>query len=670
MFAKSIKTGQLLVAVAAAMSNPTSIFIGRAALTALSLLSDELSERNPALLKLAAEIERDFNRELAKPAYDKPADTRQLLPQMLEISAARMEFAEHGLDAGRILDDLIDRLDSPDYRPEHIRAFRRLLAPILADICNDPRLKQALDPALTRLQMQRQQEQSSQIEAILARLGGIEHALEAPAALAPADLAALAARFGAPAGAGHATLIEFLTDKADEYRLYRDQIDSLDERISAVAALKSQALGAAEKLDFDAVEDILAAVTNTEATLFAETTLARAQNALMRGRAEQAFSLLSAAADSFGAVSPAEPPRRRNHHAGLLLAHGQRYGGPALMLAAEMLDTAAAQARATDQPALLSACLQNRAIALHNQARFSAGSEAIALLDEAVAVFETALAGLDPELRPEDWATAQQNLGAALSTLGGRTAGDAGIAHLARTVSAFEAALGMRSRADDPRDWSRLQQNLGVALKAWGERLSGEAASVAMVRSVAAFETALGAISPQDDADDWATIQLNLGNALTAQAELAEDALRIALLARAESCFENALAVYTRRDHPMDWASLQINLGNARALRAASGDGPDAAAAFAGAEAAYHAALDAYDEAEHPMLWAMAEENLACLHDDRARRGGAEAGAHLQAALGHVENALRIYDPDHSSQDYQSAARLRDDIRARLASTG
>ena len=670
MFAKSIKTGQLLVALVAAVTNPTPVFVGRAALAAFSLLSEEIAARNPALARLAAEIERDFHRELAKPAYDKPDDARQLLPQMLELSAARMDFAHHGLDAGRILDDLVDRLDAPDYRPEHIHAFRRLLAPILETICNDPRLKEALDPALTRIQMQRQQEQSTQIEAILSRLGGIEQALDAPSALAPGDLTALAARFGAPDGADPATLIDFLSDKADEYRLYRDQIDRLDDRVSEVAALKSQALDAAERLDFDGVEDILAAVTTTEATLFAETTQARARNALMRGRAEQAATLLSAAADAFGAVSPAHPPQRRNHYALLLLTHGQRYGGPALALAAQMLDRAAEQARMTDQPALLSAILQNRGIALHNQAKFAAGPEGGALLSEAVEVFEAALAGYNPATAPGDWATVQQNLGAVLNTLGTRTAGPAGVAHLARTVDAFEAALSVQTRADDPLEWSRLQQNLGVALKAWGERLEGDAAATTLLRSVTAFEIALSAVSPRDDSDDWATIQLNLGNALTAQAEHSAGEMRLALIARAVACFENALGVYTQKDHPMDWAMVQINLGNARAFSAATSEGTAAAHAFGEAETAYLAALETYDETDHPMLWAMAEENLAYLHDDWSRLTSPDSQSdpttHLRRALTHVENALRVYDPAHSGQDYETAETLRADLTARL----
>ncbi|UYV38959.1 hypothetical protein N4R57_08075 [Rhodobacteraceae bacterium D3-12] len=678
MFAKSIKTGQLIVAIAAAVSNPTSVFVGRAALSALSLLSDELSNRHPALIKLAGDIDRAFHRDLAKPAYDKPADLRLLLPQMLDASADRMEFAHHGLDAGRILDDLIDRLDAPDYRPEHIRAFRRLMAPILEQVCNDPRLKEALDPALTRIQMQRQQEQSSQIEIILARLGGIEQALETPASLAnlaPGDLIALAHRFGAPPDADPATLIDFLTDKAREYADYRDQIDSLDDRVSAVADLKRDALSAAERLDFDAVEEILSQVTTTEATIFAETALARAQNALMRGRAEQAFTLMSAAADAFGAVDRAQPPRRRNHYASLLMAHAQRYGGPAFALAADMLDIATQQARAADQAELARVLQRNRGLALHNQARLSSGPDSAALLSEAITLLEASLIQIDPATEPEDYATAQLNLGSALNTAGGRTSGAGGITLLTRAIAAFTQALDHTDRNSDPLDWSRRQQNLGVAFKSLAERQAGDDAAASLLRSVTAFETALTATPPADQPEDWATIQLNLGSALTLQAESQSSALQSATLERAIAALNAALDVYTQPEHPVDWLLIQNNLGNALASQAVLGG---AAEGFARAENAYLAMLAHCDESGQPMLWAMAHENLAYLHLDWAGHCDSEAGGaaaaggaadgsnHLASALSHVDSALAHYDPEHASQDHANAMALRQQITERM----
>ena len=50
---------------------------------------------------------------------------------------------------------------------------------------------------------------------------------------------------------------------------------------------------------------------NTELDIAASTAELRADNALLRGRVEDAYRMLSAAADSFAAVDPLEPARRR-----------------------------------------------------------------------------------------------------------------------------------------------------------------------------------------------------------------------------------------------------------------------------------------------------------------------------------------------------------------------
>lgn len=68
----------------------------------------------------------------------------------------------------------------------------------------------------------------------------------------------------------------------------------------------------------------------------AETKEARATNALLRNCPEDAFKILSAAADSFASINPLEPARRRLRYEDQLYAHGLRYGGPGLTLAAKM----------------------------------------------------------------------------------------------------------------------------------------------------------------------------------------------------------------------------------------------------------------------------------------------------------------------------------------------
>ena len=60
----------------------------------------------------------------------------------------------------------------------------------------------------------------------------------------------------------------------------------------------------------------------------AKTAELRANNALLRGRVEQAYRILNAAADSFAAVDPIEPARRKiSKYAAVLGRHGDRYGG-------------------------------------------------------------------------------------------------------------------------------------------------------------------------------------------------------------------------------------------------------------------------------------------------------------------------------------------------------
>ncbi|MCP3970593.1 MAG: hypothetical protein GY717_09815, partial [Rhodobacteraceae bacterium] len=113
-------------------------------------------------------------------------------------------------------------------------------------------------------------------------------------------------------------LREFLTKKAEEYRVYRAEIEAIDERTKGLGNLKAAAQDAAEKLDFEEVEAMLGRVHETEVEIAAETAELRAKNALLRGRVEQAYDLLGAAADSFAAIDRLEPARRRLRYEDLL----------------------------------------------------------------------------------------------------------------------------------------------------------------------------------------------------------------------------------------------------------------------------------------------------------------------------------------------------------------
>ena len=152
------------------------------------------------------------------------------------------------------------------------------------------------------------------------------------------ELELLASRFGAdtPKDQTDEELREFLTLKAEEYVAYKALIDGLDERVAAIGNLKAAAQHAAEQLNFDEVESLLGRVDEVETTIAAETKEARASNALLRGRPDQAYAIFGSAADAFRELDLREYARRRSSYFEHLYNPALRYGGPGLSLAADI----------------------------------------------------------------------------------------------------------------------------------------------------------------------------------------------------------------------------------------------------------------------------------------------------------------------------------------------
>jgi transcriptional regulator with XRE-family HTH domain len=241
-------------------------------------------------------------------------------------------------------------------------------------------------------------------------------------ALSRDELQILASRFRHPApyDADDPELREYLTGKAEEYRAYRATIDALDDRVAAIANLKGAAQDAAAKLDFDEVETLLSRVDEVETEIAAETKVARAQNALLRNDPDTAFTILSAAADSFASIDPLEPARKRGSYEDLLYQHGLRYPGPALDLAARMNHDALGIAPRDTDASLWARLQNNLGNALADLGTRAGDTEA---LQAAVTAYRAALEVYTRQASPMDWAMTQNNLGAALGDLGTR-AGD------------------------------------------------------------------------------------------------------------------------------------------------------------------------------------------------------------------------------------------------------
>ncbi|MEP4553839.1 helix-turn-helix domain-containing protein, partial [Tateyamaria sp.] len=276
-------------------------------------------------------------------------------------------------------------------------------------------------------------------------------------ALSREDLQNLAARFELdgvytmPDG----ELRRLLTLKADEHRALKSEVDNIDDGLIRLSNLKAAAQDAIARVNLDEVEELLSRVQEVELEEAAKTAELRANNALLRGRVEQAYRILCAAADSFAAVDPLEPAQRKIlGYAEKLGRHGMRFGGAGLSLSVEMMrQTATDNLKAMD--AWLWAAGKNaEAVGLQHQGTRTDGPKGADLLAEAVAAYRAALEVSTRADHPVHWAITQNNIGAALRNQSTRTDGSKAADLLAQAVAAYRAALEVRTRADHPMQWA------------------------------------------------------------------------------------------------------------------------------------------------------------------------------------------------------------------------
>jgi len=509
---------------------------------------------------------------------------------------------------------------------------------------------------------------NTKMDELLRRFGDFSTAMADPEALSLPDLQTLAERFGEPDLATKPALVNFLTKKAEEYRAYRLQIDALDERIAGLGNLKAAAQGAAERLDFDEVEALLSRVHEVETDIAAKTAEARAANALLRGQVEQAFRLLSAAADSFAGIDPVEPARRRLVYEDRLHAHGLRYGGPGLDLSVRMIRAALEAFPEASDPLLWAGLHNSLAISLQSQGLRTEGAAGAALMEAAVAAFSAALKVCTRADHPVKWATTTQNLTVALEQHSRRTEGAFRAAVPGQAVEAFGAVLEVYTRADHPLEWALTAQNLARALQQQGCRTEGAVGNELLRQAAEAFRAVLEVYTFADHPVNWAMTAQNLEIALQEAASRTEHPVSIALVRQAIATFRAALKVLTRADHPLHWAWTTQNLAIALQQQGSCTEGAAGVALLGEAVAAYRAALEVYTRADHPVAWATTTQNIARLEQARAAHDSCtDPAPHLREGLDHVTAALTVFDPEHMPYDHGTATRLRDELLAQLA---
>lgn len=348
--------------------------------------------------------------------------------------------------------------------------------------------------------------------------------------------------------------------KADDFRRYRAQIKKIDVRSVELSEIKAAALEAVERLDLEEVEVLLSQVMVAELGFAAETAELRAQNALLRGKVDQAFVLLTSTADSFAAVDPLEPIRRRLGYEIALCQHGERYANHALEYSERMMRTVIS-ALDGSEPLLLWRATIGLGISLSCRGKLAEKPEDVQLLKEAATQYRTALTILSDESNPIQMATTRNKLATVLFQLARRASDVNRAKFLEKAVGHLRMALKTHTRASFPLNWAMAQDNLGNALALQGRHLIGPEGQRLLVKADEAHSAALQVRTRDSHPMDWAFTQENIGVNWTHIAEHDSCADRDEARRKAEGHLQSALGFYDPDRMPLNHAKAHANIG-------------------------------------------------------------------------------------------------------------
>ncbi|WP_282027045.1 helix-turn-helix domain-containing protein [Limimaricola cinnabarinus] len=346
-------------------------------------------------------------------------------------------------------------------------------------------------------------------------------------------------------------LRRLLEAKADEYRSYRGKIDLLDERQDEIAAARSAANAAAERMDLDECERQLLITDRLQTLLAIETKEARASYALLRGRVHDAYDIFRSAAGALSSVDRNEAIKRGYGYFDQLYDHGLRYGNDGLALAVEIQRVALAAFTESERGEDWAQYLMSKANALANLGDRTEGDEGTALLEEAVADYRIVLEQFSRLSARGRRGATEQNLGGALCLLADRTAGTAArIDLLEQAIATFRSALEVRDRASSPREWAMTMQNLSVALRDLGVAMQDVAGRRYLLEAIEICNEALAIRTRESFPFEWALTQENLAYSRFALASHPTTNDPTPHLDAAEAHIEAALTIYSSDTSP------------------------------------------------------------------------------------------------------------------------
>ena len=589
---------------------------------------------------------------------EKPRDAEVLYLQMVEAGLPDpARIMANRMVAASVTEGMLAGLTEREHRDPAMQAlFRALTQPALERLLADKAFAADLTPAFMR--------------AVLENFVGLAEKLDNISRQGRDVLETLAVRFEIEKifDLSDTELRRQLELRAEDYRRYRAQIEAIDERMAGLGDLKAAAQEAAERLDFAEVEALLSQVHMTELEVAAETALVRADTALLRGRSEQAFDLLSAAAYSFGGVDRLEPARRLIDYEDVLYFHGRRYGGASLAFAVRMLRRALEDIDEENAPEAWSNGQYKLGNALSLEGGRIGGAEGTKLLVDAAQAHKAAQRVWTEERAPESWAMVQNNLSATVFLHSMQVGGFERIRLLQTAAKIAREAARVWFNVGNFEQSARAQTNLGNALAASGGEMSGAEGVQILSEAVEAFRGALLIRTKDEYPLERAHTQHNLGTALWDRGRRMDGLEGDWMLREAVQVLNEALLTRTEAGYPLYWAMTQNSLGIALTTQGEQTAGQEGVQLFTKAIEAFEAALRIHTEAEHPVPWASATRNLGHAHESLADHGSCpDPRAALEAAAERFTDALRIYDPETMPFDHARATDSLARVRSKLA---
>jgi hypothetical protein len=242
------------------------------------------------------------------------------------------------------------------------------------------------------------------------------------------------------------------------------------------------------------------------------------------------------------------------------------------------------------------------------------------------------------------------------------------------TPSSLARATGLGRKCEmiAPNSYLRgmILSDHATVLQIEGSRTSGAKRDELMANSVHKYQEALLLRTEVEYPLEWGMTMQNLANTLAHQGIGTSGSAGVELLEDSVKGYRSALRVRTETQYPIEWAMTMQNLGNALRNQGVCTPGREGGLLLSEAADRYSEVSRVLSEANHPVEWAMVEFNMAMVEGTWAEHDSTRNPTrHLELALSHVENALRVYDPQHLGYYYGKAASLRDQILSLLHSS-